>query len=422
MIVCDTTKITKMLIICGAGRNGHDALDFFGKDNIYVYADNEKRYEELNGIKIIDFSELKKLKDADNYFGEKYEVIISVSKTIWATFSIANQLINIGINNYSVYMDIRKRWKTGKEFLERDRNIYPYEQESILEIYRAQRNYLMRHINAENLLPATGELRKTQMNTLKNMVDFCKLCEEESINIKPFMISGTLLGAVRHKGFIPWDDDLDFGLIYKEYCELMDYFKRKDCLFIHCGENVWKNSEGKTSVDVNNKYICAYGLGYAQVYYNIGNPHIKDNVFITDIMPIYYFADNYSEEEYKEEFSRWLGKRYEDFMLVDEMYYSTMSDEGIIKDRETNRVGQGHDYTSFLHTQLAQNGRRFDTKIWDAEILLPLQKMKFENAEFCAPANPLKWLEKEGYGDVMSLPSRVGAYVHDKDRIFTQIY
>lgn len=49
--------------------------------------------------------------------------------------------------------------------------------------------------------------------------EFHKICVEEKIPY--YMLYGTMLGAVRHKGFIPWDDDMDFGVEYKYYNKLV---------------------------------------------------------------------------------------------------------------------------------------------------------------------------------------------------------
>lgn len=53
---------------------------------------------------------------------------------------------------------------------------------------------------------------------LKMAKMFHNFCIEH--DIKYYMIGGTLLGAVRHKGFIPWDDDMDFGVMREDYEKL----------------------------------------------------------------------------------------------------------------------------------------------------------------------------------------------------------
>ena len=58
-------------------------------------------------------------------------------------------------------------------------------------------------------------LKRVQETELEILRDFIDLCDRHEIDY--FGVGGTAIGAVRHQGFIPWDDDIDIGFLRKDY-------------------------------------------------------------------------------------------------------------------------------------------------------------------------------------------------------------
>lgn len=67
--------------------------------------------------------------------------------------------------------------------------------------------------------PDGSLLRRQQMRMLELLLEVDRICKKH--NIKYWLGSGTLIGAARHKGFIPWDDDLDIEMLWDDYKHLM---------------------------------------------------------------------------------------------------------------------------------------------------------------------------------------------------------
>ena len=68
--------------------------------------------------------------------------------------------------------------------------------------------------------PEGSMLRRQQIRMLEILLEVDKICKKH--DIKYWLSSGTLIGAMRHDGFIPWDDDLDIEMMRSDYLRLME--------------------------------------------------------------------------------------------------------------------------------------------------------------------------------------------------------
>lgn len=68
-----------------------------------------------------------------------------------------------------------------------------------------------------------NEFQKYEFDILNRLIDFL-----DKNNLNYFLAGGSLLGAVRHKGFIPWDDDIDIGMKREDYEKLVNITKEND--------------------------------------------------------------------------------------------------------------------------------------------------------------------------------------------------
>lgn len=117
-------------------------------------------------------------------------------------------------------------------------------------------------------------LRKVQLEQLEIAKEIRRVCDEN--DIRYFLAYGTMLGAVRHQGFIPWDDDMDIGMVrseYEKFCRIAPEKLDKGYFL-----QTWYTDP-------------EYGLPFAKVrkrntvYVEGKSKRLKENGFYVDVFP-----------------------------------------------------------------------------------------------------------------------------------------
>lgn len=122
------------------------------------------------------------------------------------------------------------------------------------------------------------ELKNIELDIFRSFIEAC-----EKLNLKYYVIGGTLLGAVRHKGFIPWDDDIDVGMPRKDYEK-----------FIANGQKHLPEGLFVQTFDTDPEYPANFAKirnsGTTFVEYSIKDRNINHGVYI-DIFPLDFYPE-----------------------------------------------------------------------------------------------------------------------------------
>ena len=123
--------------------------------------------------------------------------------------------------NHIKYMVLCKFPYYGRKIINRFMNGFRRRRnESLASKLEDIRNLLIYNHPVSQVPPATGKLRLLQEGNTVLLALFARKCRENGLRY--WLDYGTLLGAVRHRGFIPWDDDLDASMMRPEYDRLLE--------------------------------------------------------------------------------------------------------------------------------------------------------------------------------------------------------
>ena len=241
--------------------------------------------------------------------------------------------------------------------------------------------------------------RKLQLKLLEMLKCIDKLCKENDIEY--YLIYGSCLGAIRHNGFIPWDDDLDIGMTdinYKKFLKICEEKLDTKKYYIQTPEKEenyylsFSKIRDITTTLVEEKNIdkdIVYGV-YIDVFPLVGVPHNKIKRILLKINRAFMLSANINIINNK------LLKKVFDLIL------KIVGRKKILKICTRNCFKyNSHNCDKVISVA---DGDGFEINIIDKKDLEKPKYVKFEDDLFPVPHNPDKYLTRI-YGDYLKIPS-----------------
>lgn len=235
--------------------------------------------------------------------------------------------------------------------------------------------------------------RRIQTRLLDMLIYFDKVCKEIGVDYR--LDSGLVLGAIRHEGFIPWDDDIDVAIDnHSDYKRLCNYLrKHPHSQYVLQDETTDKYhiKYWSTLRDLKSEYIHL-DEGEDRIDRMLKYRGLQIDIFPCDkgiIRPLYL---NYAKLNRKETWA-----------LFENKYYKMNAIHSIRKYicnpilRCISRLWGDSQYIMYSY------GLPFKYRYIPKDVLLPHRPILFEGMEFPGPAQPERYCEII-YGDYMNLP------------------